>query len=66
MNSTTPPPAIPDGDVAVGYVLVPFFLFTIIGIVVAVVSLYDTLTVKPTGIDVLIHHLFSVSDHVHP
>ncbi|TNM86826.1 hypothetical protein fugu_007056 [Takifugu bimaculatus] len=37
MNSTTPPPAVPDGDVAVGYVLVPFFLFTIIGIVVAVI-----------------------------
>lgn len=58
MNSTTPPPAVPDGDVAVGYVLVPFFLFTIIGIVVAVVSLYDTLTLKPIGIDVIIHRLF--------
>lgn len=42
MNSTTPPPAIRDGDVAVGYVLVPFFLITVIGIVVAVVSLFDT------------------------
>lgn len=37
MNSTTQPPSIADKDVAVGYVLVPFFLVTIIGIVTAVV-----------------------------
>lgn len=38
MNSTTQPPAIIDGDVAVSYVLVPFLLITIVGIVAAVVS----------------------------
>lgn len=38
MNSTTEPPAIIDGDVAVGYVLVPFLLITIIGVAAAVVS----------------------------
>uniref|UniRef100_A0A8D3DVY8 Uncharacterized protein n=1 Tax=Scophthalmus maximus TaxID=52904 RepID=A0A8D3DVY8_SCOMX len=37
MNRTTQPPAVIDGDVAVGYVLVPFFLITIIGIAAAVV-----------------------------
>ncbi|XP_008317387.1 uncharacterized protein C3orf18 homolog [Cynoglossus semilaevis] len=37
MNSTTQPPAISDGDAAVTYVLVPFFLITIIGIAVAVI-----------------------------
>ncbi|XP_062397592.1 small integral membrane protein 29 [Sardina pilchardus] len=37
MNSTTQPPSIADKDVAVGYVLVPLFLVTIIGIVTAVV-----------------------------
>nr|XP_046252889.1 small integral membrane protein 29 [Scatophagus argus]XP_046252890.1 small integral membrane protein 29 [Scatophagus argus]XP_046252891.1 small integral membrane protein 29 [Scatophagus argus] len=37
MNSTTQPPAIVDGDVAVGYVLVPFLLITTIGIAAAVV-----------------------------
>ena len=36
-NITTPPPNI-NGDAAVGYVLVPFFLVTVIGIAVAVVS----------------------------
>ena len=36
-NITTPPPNI-NGDAAVGYVLVPFFLDTVIGIAVAVVS----------------------------
>lgn len=58
MNNTTAPPAITDGDVAVGYVLVPFFLFTVIGIVVAVVSLCDTFKVKSTGIDVNIPSFF--------
>lgn len=58
MNSTTAPPAITDGDVAVGYVLVPFFLFTVIGIVVAVVSLCDTFKVKSTGIDANIPSFF--------
>lgn len=38
MNSTTQPPPVIDGDVAVSYVLVPFFLITIIGIAAAVVS----------------------------
>lgn len=42
MNSTTQPPAISDGDAAVTYVLVPFFLITIIGIAVAVVSFFLT------------------------
>lgn len=42
MNSTTPPPAIRGADAAIGYVLVPFFLITIVGIVVAVVSLFGT------------------------
>ncbi|KAM9786321.1 small integral membrane protein 29 [Neosynchiropus ocellatus] len=37
MNTTTHPPPIIDGDVAVGYVLVPFFLVTVAGIAAAVV-----------------------------
>ncbi|KAK7878398.1 hypothetical protein WMY93_031028 [Mugilogobius chulae] len=37
MNSTTEPPAVVNGDAAVTYVLVPFFLITIIGIAAAVV-----------------------------
>lgn len=37
MNSTTPPPAITDGDVT-GYILVPFFIITAIGVAVVVVS----------------------------
>uniref|UniRef100_A0A3Q3X0K4 Uncharacterized protein n=1 Tax=Mola mola TaxID=94237 RepID=A0A3Q3X0K4_MOLML len=36
MNSTTPPPAITDGDVAVGYVLIPFLLITVVGVVAAI------------------------------
>lgn len=43
MNSTTQPPPIIDGDVAVSYVLVPFFLITIIGIAAAVVSCWTGL-----------------------
>ncbi|XP_026881085.2 small integral membrane protein 29 isoform X2 [Electrophorus electricus] len=37
MNTTTHPPHVPDGDVAVSYVLVPFFSLTVIGIIVAAV-----------------------------
>ncbi|RXN33571.1 putative protein C3orf18-like protein [Labeo rohita] len=37
MNITTQPPHTINGDVAVSYVLVPFFLITAIGIVAAVV-----------------------------
>ncbi|CAN9515976.1 unnamed protein product [Ophioblennius macclurei] len=36
MNSTTQPPPVIDGDVAVSYVLVPFFIITIVGIAAAV------------------------------
>ena len=39
MNGTaTPPPAITDGDVAVSYVLIPFLLITVVGVVAAVGS----------------------------
>lgn len=38
MNSTTKSPHTINGDVAVSYVLVPFFLITFIGIVAAVVG----------------------------
>lgn len=37
MNSTTQPPATIDGNVAVSYVLVPFLLITIAGIIAAVI-----------------------------
>ncbi|XP_028850626.1 small integral membrane protein 29 [Denticeps clupeoides] len=37
MNTTTPPPTTFNSDAAVSYVLVPFFLITFIGVVVAVV-----------------------------
>ncbi|KAG7520214.1 hypothetical protein JOB18_025451 [Solea senegalensis] len=57
MNSTTPPPpAIIDGDVAVSYVLVPFFLITIIGIVAAVVMYIR----RKRRIDRLRHQLLPV------
>uniref|UniRef100_A0A3Q4MPX8 Small integral membrane protein 29 n=1 Tax=Neolamprologus brichardi TaxID=32507 RepID=A0A3Q4MPX8_NEOBR len=36
MNSTTQSPATIDGNVAVSYVLVPFFLITFAGIIAAV------------------------------
>lgn len=45
MNSTTPPPPPPPPhDVAVGYVLVPFFLITVIGVLAAVVGAVHTHT----------------------
>ncbi|XP_076875058.1 small integral membrane protein 29 [Brachyhypopomus gauderio] len=37
MNTTTQPPHVNGGDVAVSYVLVPFFLITLIGIIIAAV-----------------------------
>ncbi|XP_005731788.1 small integral membrane protein 29 [Maylandia zebra] len=37
MNSTTQSPATIDGNVAVSYVLVPFFLITFAGIIAAVI-----------------------------
>ncbi|XP_049611211.1 small integral membrane protein 29 [Syngnathus scovelli] len=55
MNSTTPSPTI-NGDAAVGYVLVPFFLITIIGIVAAVV-LYVR---KKRRLDRLRHQLLPI------
>ncbi|XP_039655793.1 uncharacterized protein C3orf18 homolog isoform X1 [Perca fluviatilis] len=56
MNSTTETPAIIDGDVAVSYVLVPFFLITIIGIAAAVVMYIR----KKRRIDRLRHQLLPV------
>ncbi|KAA8590797.1 small integral membrane protein 29 isoform X2 [Etheostoma spectabile] len=56
MNTTTEPPATIDGDVAVGYVLVPFFLITIIGIAAAVVMYIR----KKRRIDRLRHQLLPV------
>ncbi|KAI4823977.1 hypothetical protein KUCAC02_012529, partial [Chaenocephalus aceratus] len=56
MNSTTEPPAIINGDVAVSYVLVPFFLITIIGIAAAVVMYIR----KKRRIDRLRHQLLPV------
>nr|XP_057906766.1 small integral membrane protein 29 [Doryrhamphus excisus]XP_057906767.1 small integral membrane protein 29 [Doryrhamphus excisus]XP_057906768.1 small integral membrane protein 29 [Doryrhamphus excisus]XP_057906769.1 small integral membrane protein 29 [Doryrhamphus excisus] len=55
MNSTTPSPTI-NGDVAVSYVLVPFFLITIFGIAVAVI-LYIR---KKRRIDRLRHQLLPI------
>ncbi|KAF0035748.1 hypothetical protein F2P81_011060 [Scophthalmus maximus] len=56
MNRTTQPPAVIDGDVAVGYVLVPFFLITIIGIAAAVIMYIR----KKRRIDRLRHQLLPV------
>ncbi|XP_056279337.1 small integral membrane protein 29 [Pseudoliparis swirei] len=56
MNGTTETPAIVDGDVAVSYVLVPFFLITIIGIAAAVVMYIR----KKRRIDRLRHQLLPV------
>lgn len=76
MNSTTPPPIAPDGDVAVGYVLVPFVLITIIGVAAAVVSGYRGRLAwyelqkalkneKATWCRKLQKQFWSVSGHVH-
>ncbi|CAL8250584.1 unnamed protein product [Arctogadus glacialis] len=54
-NITTPPPNI-NGDAAVGYVLVPFFLVTVIGIAVAVIMYIR----KKQRIDRLRHQLLPV------
>uniref|UniRef100_A0A3P8WKH9 Small integral membrane protein 29 n=1 Tax=Cynoglossus semilaevis TaxID=244447 RepID=A0A3P8WKH9_CYNSE len=59
MNSTTQPPAISDGDAAVTYVLVPFFLITIIGIAVAVVSFFLT------QVDLLPIYSYDPSEELH-
>uniref|UniRef100_A0A4W5MV74 Small integral membrane protein 29 n=1 Tax=Hucho hucho TaxID=62062 RepID=A0A4W5MV74_9TELE len=56
MNSTTQPPAIIDGDVAVSSVLVPFFLITFIGIAAAVVMYVR----RKRRIDRLRHQLLPV------
>lgn len=55
-NSTTEPPPIDNSDAAVTYVLVPFFLITIIGIAVAV-ALYIQ---KKRRLDRLRHQLLPV------
>ncbi|XP_061909224.1 small integral membrane protein 29 isoform X2 [Entelurus aequoreus] len=55
MNSTTPSPTI-NGDVAVSYVLVPFFLLTIFGIALAVIVYIR----KKRRIDRLRHQLLPI------
>lgn len=55
-NSTTEPPDIDEGDKAVTYILVPFFLITIIGIAVAV-AMYIR---KKRRLDRLRHQLLPV------
>ncbi|KAG7265683.1 hypothetical protein CRUP_014615 [Coryphaenoides rupestris] len=54
-NMTTPPPHI-DGDAAVGYVLVPFVLVTIVGIAAAVIMYIR----RKQRIDRLRHQLLPV------
>ncbi|KAI3357532.1 hypothetical protein L3Q82_015942, partial [Scortum barcoo] len=54
--STTQPPDTTDGDAAVGYVLVPFLLITIIGVAAAVVMYIR----KRRRIDRLRHQLLPV------
>ncbi|XP_030625765.1 small integral membrane protein 29 [Chanos chanos] len=56
MNSTTQPPGTVNGDVVVGYVLVPFFFITFVGIVAAVVMYIR----KKKRIDRLRHQLLPV------
>ncbi|XP_051947297.1 small integral membrane protein 29-like [Xyrauchen texanus] len=56
MNSTTQPPHIINGDVAVSYVLVPLFLIIVIGIVTAVVTYIR----RKQRIDRLRHQLLPV------
>ncbi|XP_060931108.1 small integral membrane protein 29 [Limanda limanda] len=56
MNSTTQPPHTVDGNVSASYVLVPFFLITIIGIVAAVIMYIR----KKRRMDRLRHQLLPV------
>ncbi|XP_072552983.1 small integral membrane protein 29 [Salminus brasiliensis] len=56
MNTTTQPPHIVNGDVAVGYILVPFFCITLIGIIVAAVMYLR----RKQRIDRLRHQLLPV------
>lgn len=52
-NSTTPTSAGPTNDSLVGYVLVPFFLITIVGVIMAVMMYIQ----KKRRYDRLRHHL---------
>ncbi|KAG9269897.1 small integral membrane protein 29 [Astyanax mexicanus] len=56
MNSTTQPPHTVSRDTAVGYVLVPFFSITLIGIIVAAVMYLR----RKQRIDRLRHQLLPV------
>ncbi|XP_057184167.1 small integral membrane protein 29 [Triplophysa rosa] len=56
MNNATQPPHAINGDAAVSYVLVPFFLITLVGIVVAVVMYLR----RKRRIDRLRHQLLPV------
>lgn len=55
-SSTTPSPTTPDGEVAVGYVLIPFLLITVIGIAAAAVMYIR----RKRRIDRLRHQLLPV------
>ncbi|KAL7864519.1 hypothetical protein AOLI_G00159390 [Acnodon oligacanthus] len=56
MNTTTQPPHIINDNVSVGYVLLPFFLITLIGIIVAAVMYVR----RKQRIDRLRHQLLPV------
>ncbi|XP_062871951.1 small integral membrane protein 29 [Trichomycterus rosablanca] len=56
MNTTTAPPRPPGGDAALTYVLLPFFIVTLAGIVVAVVMYVR----RKQRIDRLRHQLLPV------
>uniref|UniRef100_A0A8C6VNE1 Small integral membrane protein 29 n=1 Tax=Naja naja TaxID=35670 RepID=A0A8C6VNE1_NAJNA len=52
-NTTMPTSAVPTNDSLVGYILVPFFLITIVGIIMAVMMYIQ----KKRRYDRLRHHL---------